>query len=189
MEIRIFDAEKFWDKTAAGYAKISITDDESYQRKLSETRSFLEKDMRILEFGCGTGTTAAHHSPYVQHIDATDISDNMLEIGRERAKSAGLDNITFTRGTLEEFNAEDASFDAVLGLNIIHLLPDRQSLFTELARIIKPGGGCKQHRLLGRILPSLHQINHSTGKVAKTDARCIHPDGRTIGWRNSKGGF
>ena len=62
--------------------------------------------MRIVEFGCGTGTTAVHHAPHVQHIDAIDISENMLEIGRGKARQAGVDNLTFTRGTLTEFNAD-----------------------------------------------------------------------------------
>lgn len=96
--------------------------------------------MRIMEFGCGTGTTAIHHAPHVQHIDAIDISENMLEIARGKARGAGIDNITFTRGTLAEFNAEDASFDAVLGLSVIHLLPDRKAVIAEVARILKPGG-------------------------------------------------
>ena len=134
------ESDKFWDKTAERYAKSAISDEETYQKKLAETQSFFRPDMRILEFGCGTGTTAIHHAPHVQHVEATDISENMLEIGREKAREAGIDNITFTRGTLVELKAEDASFDAVLGLNVIHLLPDRQAVFEEVARILKPGG-------------------------------------------------
>ena len=133
-------SDKYWDKIAERYAKSTIADEDTYQRKLTDTQSFFEPDMRILEFGCGTGTTAIHHAPYVEHVDATDISENMIEIGRGRAREAGINNITFTRGTLADFNAEDASLDAVLGLNVIHLLPDRQTTFAEVARILKPGG-------------------------------------------------
>ena len=57
-----------------------------------------------------------------------------------QARQAGIDNITFTRGTLTDFNAENASFDAVLGLNVIHLLPDREAVIAEVARILRPGG-------------------------------------------------
>jgi 2-polyprenyl-3-methyl-5-hydroxy-6-metoxy-1,4-benzoquinol methylase len=134
------DSDKFWDKIAKRYAKSPVSDEETYQKKLAETRSFFRPNMRILEFGCGTGTTAVCHAPHVQHIDAIDISENMLEIGRSNAIEAGVDNITFTRATLAEFNAEDASFDAVLGLNVIHLLPDWQAVIAEVARILKPGG-------------------------------------------------
>ena len=134
------ESDKFWDKTARRYAKSPVSDEATYQRKLAETQSFFSPNMRIVEFGCGTGTTAVHHAPHVQHIDAIDISENMLEIGRGKAREAGVDNITFTRGTLTEFNADTASFDAVLGLNVIHLLPDRQATIAEVVRILKPGG-------------------------------------------------
>ncbi|MGI9325066.1 MAG: class I SAM-dependent methyltransferase [Pseudomonadales bacterium] len=133
-------SDKFWDKVAAKYAKSPVADEATYQKKLAETQSFFTPNMRILEFGCGTGTTAVHHAPYVQHIDAIDISENMLEIGRGKASEAGIENISFTRGTLQEFKAETASLDAVLGLNVIHLLPDRQAVIAEVARILKPGG-------------------------------------------------
>ncbi len=134
------ESDKFWDKTAERYAKSPVSDEATYQKKLAETQSFFTPNMRILEFGCGTGTTAVHHAPHVQHVDALDISENMLEIGRGKAREAGIENIKFTRGTLTEFNADSASLDAVLGLNVIHLLPDRQAVVAEVARILKPAG-------------------------------------------------
>ncbi len=134
------DSEKFWDKTAQRYAKSPVADEESYQKKLAETQSFLKPHMQVVEFGCGTGTTAIEHAPHVQHIDAIDISQNMLDIGRQKAKEAGVDNITFTKASLVEFQAKDESVDAVLGLNVLHLLPDRQDTIAEVARILKPGG-------------------------------------------------
>jgi len=134
------ESDKFWDKTARRYAKGPISDEETYQKKLAETQSFFRPDMRIVELGCGTGTTAIHHAPHVHHIDAIDISENMLEIGRGKAREAGIDNITFTRGTLADFNADGASLDAVLALSVIHLLPDRQAVFAEVARILKSDG-------------------------------------------------
>ena len=133
-------SEKFWDRKAEEYAKSAISDEETYQRKLAETQEILAPEMRMLEFGCGTGSTALHHAPHVLHIDAIDISQNMVEIGRRKAKEANIENITFTRATLAEFGADTASLDAVLGLNVIHLLPDRRSVFAEIARILKPGG-------------------------------------------------
>lgn len=133
-------SDKFWDGAAEKYAKSAVSDNASYQRKLSETQSLLAPDMRILEFGCGTGTTAVHHAPHVRHIDAIDISENMLEIARERAREAKVENITFIRERLTEFNADTASLDVVLGLNVLHLIPDWQAHIAEVARILKPGG-------------------------------------------------
>ncbi|MFQ3282812.1 class I SAM-dependent methyltransferase [Reinekea sp.] len=133
-------SDQFWDRIAEKYAKNPVSDQETYQAKLNQTQAILSSSMRILEFGCGTGSTAIQHAPYVKHIDAIDISQNMIEIGRKRAVESHIENITFTRGTLMEFNAPSDSLDAVLGLNVIHLLPDRSSVLEDVARILKPGG-------------------------------------------------
>lgn len=134
------DAEKFWDKSAEKYAKSGISDLANYQRKLTETQNLLEPHMHMVEFGCGTGSTAIAHAPFVKQIDAIDISENMLEIGRGKARDAGIDNITFTRGVLSDFEAAESSINVVLGLSILHLLPDRAATLKEVERILKPGG-------------------------------------------------
>ncbi len=134
------NSQKFWDRKAESYAQSAISDEASYERKVAETQSYLSTDMHVVEFGCGTGSTAIRHSRYVKHINAIDISESMLEIGRKRAEEEGADNISFFRGTLAEFKAHDASVDAVLALNVIHLLPDHKTTLAEVARILKPGG-------------------------------------------------
>lgn len=134
------ESARFWDKIAEKYSKSPVSDEAAYQRKLAETQSFFSPDMRVVEFGCGTGTTAVHHAPHVEHIDALDISESMLEIGRRRASEAGVENVTFTRGTLIGFGAPPASVDAVLGLNVLHLIEDRRAEIAEASRILKPGG-------------------------------------------------
>jgi len=133
-------AEKFWDKSAEKDSKSKISDLDNYQKKLDETQSLLEPHMRVLEFGCGTGSTAITHAPYVKHIDAIDISNNMLEIARDKARAAGVDNVVFTHSNLSEFNVADASVDVVLGLSILHLLPDHVATLRKVERVLKPGG-------------------------------------------------
>lgn len=134
------ESVKFWDKTADKYSRSPVSDEATYKRKLAETQEFLRADMRVLEFGCGTGTTAIEHAAHALHIDAIDISENMLDFGRQRAREAGIENVTFTRGSLTEFDAPAASMDVVLGLNVLHLIRDRQAEIAEVARILKPGG-------------------------------------------------
>ena len=134
------DTAKFWDRTAARYAKSPVGDEQTYQRKLAETQALFSPDMRVLEFGCGTGTTAIHHAPHVRHIDAIDISENMLDIARTRASEAGVENVTFTRGTLQDIDRDAEAYDAILGLNVMHLVPDRDDALAEVARLLKPGG-------------------------------------------------
>lgn len=59
--------EKFWNGTARKYAASQIGDMAGYERTLARTRSYLHPDDRVLEIGCGTGTTALIHAPNVTH--------------------------------------------------------------------------------------------------------------------------
>ncbi len=133
-------SKKFWDKTARKYSDSKISDVASYERKIAETQQLLNPEMMMFEFGCGTGSTAIRHAPYVKHIHATDLSDNMIQIAREKAADAGVSNITFTSSTLAEVSVKDASIDVVLGLNILHLIDDRKAAIAKVKRILKPGG-------------------------------------------------
>ena len=96
--------------------------------------------MEVLEFGCGTGSTALVHAPFVKHILATDISANMLDIARDKAEAANIENVTFQRTTLDDLASPDGTFDSVLGLNILHLLEDRDAAISNVYRLLKPGG-------------------------------------------------
>ena len=62
---------------------------EVYKEKLEATRRYFDADSQVFEFGCGTGSTALHHAPFVQKIVATDISSNMIEIALGRKALAG----------------------------------------------------------------------------------------------------
>jgi ubiquinone/menaquinone biosynthesis C-methylase UbiE len=76
---------RFWDRLAKRYAKKPVADEATYQRKLQITRDHLSPAMEILEFGCGTGSTAITHAPHVRHLRAIDISSKMLEIAQGKA--------------------------------------------------------------------------------------------------------
>lgn len=132
--------KKFWDKTASRYAKSPVRDEKSYQRKLAITQEYLRRDWSVLEFGCGTGSTAIIHAPHVRHILATDISDKMLDIAEEKARDAGIENISFQQGTLDSLELEADGFDAVLGLNILHLLENLEAAISRVYKLLKPGG-------------------------------------------------
>ena len=136
----VSQSSKYWNKAAEKYEKSPIPDEALYRKTLSEMQNVLSPNMQVLELGCGTGTTSVHIAPYVNKIEAIDISEKMLEIAREKSIKAGIENISFTCGTLIGHNAETDYFDAVLGLHVLHLLPDRQAVVSEIARILKPGG-------------------------------------------------
>ena len=62
------DGSKFWNKRADKYSQRPIADESAYQKKLETTRRYFQPDMEILEIGCGTGSTAIAHAPFVKHI-------------------------------------------------------------------------------------------------------------------------
>ena len=131
---------RFWDRIARRYARTPVADEASYQRKLKITRRFLRPDMEALEIGCGTGSTAIAHAPYLRRIRATDISARMIEIAREKAAAAEVANVTFEQAVLEDLDIPDRSVDAVFALSLLHLLPDRAQAITAAWRMLRPGG-------------------------------------------------
>ncbi len=133
-------SSRFWDRIAARYARKPVADEAAYQKKLAVTREYLRPDMEVLEFGCGTGSTAIVHAPHVREIHAIDISEKMLEIARSRAEAAGVGNVRFEQSDIDAFSAPDGTFDAVLGLSILHLLEDRNPAIAKVYRMLKPGG-------------------------------------------------
>jgi len=131
---------KFWDKHAESYAKRPVSDEESYQKKLQVTRGYLKPDMEVLEFGCGTGSTAIAHAPYVKHIEAIDVSSKMLEIAQGKVDANNVENVTFKQSGIDEFSAPDQSFDAVLALSVLHLLENKEEAISRVHKMLKPGG-------------------------------------------------
>ncbi len=134
------ESSRFWDRIAERYAKRPVADEAVYQRKLEITRGYLRPDTELFEFGCGTGSTAIAHAPRVERVTAIDISSKMIEIARKKAEAGHVDNIAFKQSSIDEFNAPDQSFDAVLGLSILHLVEDRDAVIAKVQRMLKPGG-------------------------------------------------
>ncbi len=134
------DKSFFWDKLAERYSKQPIADEAAYQYKLTITREYFRPDMGILEFGCGTGSTAIAHAPFVKHIHAIDISSNMLKIAQGKAEQENIKNVTFEHATIESVCVTEQSLDAVLGFNILHLLKDRETAIARVHKMLKPGG-------------------------------------------------
>jgi 2-polyprenyl-3-methyl-5-hydroxy-6-metoxy-1,4-benzoquinol methylase len=125
---------------AERYSKRPISDEASYEEKLRITSEYLRPEMRLLEFGCGTGSTALIHAPSVMQIHAIDVSKNMIKIARAKASSMGIKNVTFSCSSMDDFELRDQSFDMVLGLSILHLLDNWQDVLLKVNKLLKPGG-------------------------------------------------
>jgi len=134
------NSSRFWNKVAESYAKKPVADEASYQKKLKVTREYFKPDMEVLEFGCGSGSTSISHSPYVSHIDAIDYSSKMIEIAKHRAEQGNIKNVTFSCTTLDEIAAPGKTYDAVLGLNVLHLMSNWKEVIAMVYNMLPPGG-------------------------------------------------
>jgi ubiquinone/menaquinone biosynthesis C-methylase UbiE len=126
----------FWDKHAAKYAASPIKDMDSYERGMARTASYLKPSDRVLEVGCGTGSSAIKLAPHIGSILATDVSPKMIEIAR--SKDAGDHNIEFEVAQTDA--PMSGQFDVVLGFNIFHLVQNVPGTLTQLHSMLKPGG-------------------------------------------------
>ena len=131
---------KFWDRMAKRYSKQPIAVEASYQKKIQIKHEYLKPDMEVLELGCGTGSTAIIHSPYVKHIRAIDISSKMIEIAQSKADKKKIDNITFETLAIDNLNIQEQQLDVVLGFSILHLLENKEEVIEKIYKMLKPGG-------------------------------------------------
>ncbi|CAI4215935.1 unnamed protein product [Parascedosporium putredinis] len=112
---------KWWDGHARSYAKKPVSDEAGYQRTLKRVTGFLKPTDRVLELGCGSGSTALNLAPAAQTYLATDISPTMIQIANDKIAASPAPNLSFRVASAETLAAEDARFHTVLGFNYLHL--------------------------------------------------------------------
>ncbi len=131
---------RFWDKIARSYAAKPVANPDNYRDTLRRTRTYLSHTDHVLEVGCGTASTAILLARDVAHITASDISAEMVEIGKEKVWSEGLKNVRCVQGVLGDTALGDGPYDAVLAFNLMHLVPDPEADARHAYDLLKPGG-------------------------------------------------
>lgn len=131
---------EFWNKLAPKYAKSNISDMAAYEFTLERTRHYLRPDQRVLELGCGTGTTALALAPSVGAYDATDAAQAMIDIGNQKKHDAGQSNLTLFQSVDVPMTPGDAPYDCILAFNFLHLVHDQDRVFQNIDDRLKPGG-------------------------------------------------
>jgi len=134
------DTSKFWNKIAQKYAKTPVRDQEGYQAKLDHTQTFFTAETRLFEYGCGTGTTALHHAPQVKEVLATDISEEMLAIARDKKAAADINNVRFENWNIETDPVTKNDFDTVMAHSVLHLVDDLPAVLQKTRDLLKPDG-------------------------------------------------
>jgi len=103
----------------------------------------LEPGATVLDLGCGAGTDlliAAQMVGAEGRAIGIDMTPAMLTRGRESAAAMGLENIELHEGLIETLPLADASVDAVISNGVIDLIVDKDAVFDEIDRVLRPGG-------------------------------------------------
>jgi SAM-dependent methyltransferase len=103
----------------------------------------LKQGQVVLDLGSGAGAdvliSARRVGPSGKAI-GLDMTDEMLELARANARKAGLENVEFRKGEIEDIPLPDASVDVVISNCVINLSGDKPRVLGEAARVLRPGG-------------------------------------------------
>ena len=101
----------------------------------------VEAHMKVLDLGCGDGTTAVPAARRGADVLGVDIAANLVAAGNERAKAAGLGNLRFEEGDASNLNRiNDDKFDLVVSIFGAMFAPRPFDVAEEMVRVTKPGG-------------------------------------------------
>src|ERR1041385_1960009 len=101
----------------------------------------ITKGMKVLDLGCGDGTTAVPEAKLGADVTGIDITAYLLEAGKKRAQELGLTNLKFQEGDASNLeNVPDKSFDLVVSIFGAMFAPKPFDVAREMVRVTKPGG-------------------------------------------------
>ena len=103
----------------------------------------LERGERVLDIGSGAGTDSLVAAQMVgdeEHVTGIDMTPEMLAKARAAAIEVGATNVEFLEGEIERLPLANESVDVVISNGVIDLVPDKDAVFTEIFRVLRPGG-------------------------------------------------
>jgi len=103
----------------------------------------IEPGARVLDLGCGAGTDlliAAQMTGPAGSVIGVDMTAAMLDRARASAHEMGLAGVELHQSLIEELPVDDGSVDVVISNGVIDLVPDKERVFDEIDRVLRPGG-------------------------------------------------
>jgi ubiquinone/menaquinone biosynthesis C-methylase UbiE len=100
----------------------------------------LSPDAVALDVATGTGEFGRALSPHVAKVVGLDATDAMMERGSEFIEEAGIENMVFQKGIVQELPFEDESFDIVSSRYAFHHFADPKPVISEMVRVCRTGG-------------------------------------------------
>lgn len=133
-------SKKFWDNASKNYDKTEKRFEYIHQKSRENTKKYLESSNVVLDYGCGTGTTACEIANDVKEIYAIDISSKMIEISKGKAAAKNIKNVTFAEGDIFDETLKKESFDRILAFNMLHTIPNPEDAMQRINELLKPDG-------------------------------------------------
>ena len=103
----------------------------------------LHEGETVLDLGSGGGIDvllSARRVGWTGKAYGLDMTDEMLQLARRNQAEAGVDNVEFVKGTIEDVPLPDNSVDVIISNCVINLSADKAAVFSEAARVLRPGG-------------------------------------------------
>ncbi len=103
----------------------------------------LEPGERVVDLGCGAGTDSLIAAQMVApggRVTGIDMTPEMLTKARNAAEELGVENVEFVGGEIEHLPFADGRVDVVISNGVIDLVPDKDAVFAEIFRVLRPGG-------------------------------------------------
>lgn len=126
-----------WEK--GDFTRIAETMRESGEALVDQLG--ITKDLKVLDLGCGDGTTAIPEAKLGANVLGVDIARNLVEAGNIRAKREGLTNCIFQEGDAINLNElKDETFDLVVSIFGAMFAPKPFDVAREMVRVTRPGG-------------------------------------------------
>ena len=132
------DNRNFWNRYAKLYDfEINMFSGKAYKAMYRMMAETLSRSMNVLEIATGTGLIALNIAGCARQITAVDFAPKMIEKAKKK-KNPG--NVCFSVEDAASLSFVDASFDAVIISNALHIMPDPIMVLHNISKVLKPNG-------------------------------------------------
>ncbi len=133
--------KNFWNFRAQQYdEQVGPIYEDAYRRTAENTLKYLSPTDQVLEFACGTGIVTTMVAPYVSHIKAIDIADEMVLRARQKTNKLALSNVDVSQMDLFDPALDEGCFDAVMAFNVLLYVDNFDKVLARISALLKPGG-------------------------------------------------
>jgi ubiquinone/menaquinone biosynthesis C-methylase UbiE len=191
------DTDQTTDSSCCGAIRLQVDEVENFLKKYSTQLGYTEQDLKNipdganLALGCGNPTAhasiqegetvldlgsgggldcfiAAKKVGETGKVIGVDMTPAMIDRARENARAGNYDNVEFRLGEIEHLPVADNSVDLIISNCVINLAPNKENVFLEAFRVLKPGG-----RLMVSDIVLLKELPEVVRKSAQAYVSCI----------------